>query len=390
MQKSPANLPLLLTVSMIWLLIGWVLRSWYTQPIQTPTITPETHLLEKALAVVLQDHYIDKSVTARQLAYSAIRGMLAQTHDPNAALFTPPVSDYYDEDMAGEVGVSGVVFDVVDKKLVILDIPPGRPAAQTGIQIGDIVLGINGVSFDESTTRDEASLLFRGPVGTTAKITVQRNNQVFEYSVVRAEWPIFTTQIISNEIGYIQQRLFPLHAEREMQKHLQSLLDQNVQALIWDLRDSRGGAMQATQAILNSFLAEGTLYIAEFKDGRRQVFAADGSASVVDLPLVVLIDERTYSSSEMAALALGEQQRAVLIGTKTEGKGTIQDTIALDDQHLLRITIGKWLSPSGRWLQDEGVTPDLEVSDDPTTASDEVLDFATKYIKQEFLAKTKQ
>jgi carboxyl-terminal processing protease len=92
----------------------------------------------------------------------------------------------------------------------------------------------------------------------------------------------------------------------------------------------------------------------------------------------------------MAALALQEHQRAILIGVKTEGKGTIQDTIALDDQHLLRVTIANWLSPSGRWLQDQGITPQFTVVDDPQTATDEVLTFAINYIEQTLLPEAKQ
>jgi carboxyl-terminal processing protease len=324
------------------------------------------------------------------LTYAAIRGMIAQTADPKAVLFTPPISQYYAEDLAGATGVSGVVFDVIDHKIVILDVPADRPAAQAGIRPGDIILGINGIKFDENTAGDEVSLLFRGAVGTTATVLVQRGNDRLEYKIVRAEFPIFVRQLLDKQIGYLKQRLFPLHGEVEMKEHLQALVDQQVRALIWDLRDSRGGSMQATQAILNYFIADGVFYRAEFKDGHQESFAADGSAPFANLPLVVLVDGRTYSSSEMAALALQEHQRAILIGVKTEGKGTIQDTIALDDQHLLRVTIANWLSPSGRWLQDQGITPQFTVVDDPQTATDEVLTFAINYIEQTLLPEATQ
>lgn len=386
MKKNFTNLLQFVAVSAIWLLIGWTLHSRYSQ--FTQTTSPD--LVEKARAVILQDHYLDKTVTSQQLSYAAIRGMLAQTNDPKAGLFTPPISEYYAKDVAGEVGVSGVIFDVIDKKIVILDVPPGRPASQAGIKAGDIVLGINGIRFDENTSGDEASLLFRGPVGTVAHVNVQRGNEILEIEIIREELPIFVTKIISGEIGYLQQRIFPLNSDQKMQEHLQSLVKQKIQALIWDLRNSRGGSMKPTQMILNHFIAEGVFYSAEFRDGHQEAFVADGNTQIVDLPMVVLINERTYSSSEMAAIALAEQQRAVLIGTTTEGKGTIQDTVALDDQHLLRITVAKWLSPSGKWVQDKGVVPDITVIDDPKTENDEVLDFALKYIQQELLVKAKQ
>jgi carboxyl-terminal processing protease len=325
MKNRFNNVLFLLLISLTWLLIGWVLHSVYSQITATPTLSPQTTLIESARSIILDRQLLTTTVTTEQLTYAAIRGMIAQTADPKAVLFTPPISQYYAEDLAGATGVSGVVFDVIDHKIVILDVPADRPAAQAGIRPGDIILGINGIKFDENTAGDEVSLLFRGAVGTTATVLVQRGNGRLEYKIVRAEFPIFVRQLLDKQIGYLKQRLFPLHGEVEMKEHLQALVDQQVRALIWDLRDSRGGSMQATQAILNYFIADGVFYRAEFKDGHQESFAADGSAPFANLPLVVLVDGRTYSSSEMAALALQEHQRAILIGVKTEGKGTIQD-----------------------------------------------------------------
>lgn len=390
MNKRFANILFLLLISITWLLIGWVLHGVYNQTPAAAALPPQANLIESVRSLILNRQFVTTTVTSEQLTYAAIRGMIRQTGDTKAVFFTPPISQYYAEDLAGATGVSGVVFDVVDHKIVILDVPPDRPAAKAGVRRGDTILGIDGIKFDETITGDEVSLLFRGAVGTTANVLLQRGDQVLTYKIVRAEFPIFTTKLLKNGIGYIKQRLFPLHAEVEMKEHLQALVDQQMRALIWDLRDSRGGSMQATAAILNYFIADGVFYRAAFKDGQQEPFAADGSAPFANLPLVVLVDGRTYSSSEMAALALQEHQRAILMGAQTEGKGTIQDTIALDEQHLLRITIAKWLSPSGQWIQNQGVTPQFAVVDDPQTPADEVLAFATNYIEQTLLPAAKQ
>ncbi|MCE7983056.1 MAG: PDZ domain-containing protein [Caldilinea sp. CFX5] len=389
MQNRFTNLLFLFLISLTWFVIGWALHSFYRQATATTAQTPTT-LIESARTIILNQQLASTAVTAEHLTYAAIRGMVRQTGDAKAVLFTPPASRYYAEDLAGATGVSGVVFDVIDHKIVILDAPADRPAAQAGIRPGDIVLGIDGVRFDENTSGDEVSLLFHGAVGSTATVLVQRGDQLMTYQVVRAEFPAFTTQRLHNDIGYIKQPFFPHGAEVEMKKHLQTLVDQQIRALIWDLRDSRGGSMQATGAILNYFIADGVFYHAVFKDGEQESFAADGSAPFADLPLVVLVDGRTYSSSEMAALTLLEHQRAVIIGAQTEGKGTIQTTIALDEEHLLRVTIAKWLSPSGLWIQDQGITPQFTVVDDPATTTDEVLAFATNYVEQTWPATAKQ
>jgi carboxyl-terminal processing protease len=380
-KKIIHMLPLVMT-SVIWCAIGWVLHSYFMEQTNIAQ-QPTNKLIDQARTLIQTQQYVPNEVGEAQLTYGAIRGMLAQTHDPYAVLFTPPASEAYARDIAGEVGSPGLWFDHIDHKIVIVRIVPGRAAERAGLQVGDILVNVNDVEFDETTTRDEAAVLLRGPVGTTTKVVIQRGQARLEYEVTREELTLIASQVISNQIGYI----FPLNAEQKLSQHLQALLDQHVQALIWDLRESRGGSLQATQAILNNFMTEGTVYIAEFKAGKRQTFTAEGGMQVVDLPLVVLINESTYSSSEMAALALATHDRAILIGSPTEGKGTIQDTVALDNQHLLRITIAKWLSPTGEWIEGHGVVPDITVTDDPATVTDEVLDFATHYIMQELLAK---
>jgi carboxyl-terminal processing protease len=382
--KKLTNALLLVLTSLIWLLIGWTLHSQLGEHVRVAQ-NAATVQIDKARTLIQNRQFLTHEITAEQLSIAAIRGMVAETHDSYAVLFTPPASAAYGLDIAGDIGAPGIWKTVVDGKIVISRLDPKGGAERAGLQVGDILLGVNGIQFDETTSLDEASVLLRGPVDTTAKIVIERAQAILEYEVPRDAWTILTSQVISDQIGYIQQTLFHLNADKKMQQHLQLLLDQKVEALIWDLRDNRGGSIQATETILNNFIREGVFYQAEFKDGQRQMFSANGSAKVVDLPLVVLVNEKTNSAGEIAAAALADNQRAVLIGTPTEGKGTIQDTIALDEQYLLRITIAKWLPPSGVWIQGKGVTPTIEVTDDPATERDEVLDFAIQYIQQKFL-----
>lgn len=379
MAKKHTNVLLLLVTSLIWLLIGWTLHSQLSDQVGT-TQGPAIARIDQALTLLQRRQYVTHEATAEQLSYAAIRGMVMASRDPYAMLFTPPASAAYAADIAGETGAPGIWKRYYDKKMVIYRLTPGGGAERAGLQVGDILLGVDGFQFNETTSVDEATILLRGPVDTAAKVVVQRGQAILEYQVTRDAWPIITSQVISGQIGYLQQELFPLNAEKKMQQHLQSLLDQQVQALIWDLRDNSGGTVQATAAILNNFLAEGIFFIAEFKNGEQQRFSADGSATVVDLPLVVLINEGTYSAGEIAASALAANQRAILIGTPTKGKGMIQDVIPLDEQLLLRISIARWLSSSGEWIEGQGVTPTITSKDDPTTTADEVLDFAVQYL----------
>ncbi len=308
--------------------------------------------------------------------------MLQLTHDPYSAFFPPSVSERFQADFTGETGVPGLWFDIVDGQLVLVKVPEGRPAHRAGLQVGDIIKGVDGIVFDENTSGDEASILLRGPANTAAHITVQRGDKTIEVAVVREPWNIVSTQMIDT-IGYIKLEAIPANAADKMKAGLQELLAQNMEGLIWDLRDSGGGSMQATEEILNYFMAKKVIYRAAFKDGTNQAFTTGDTPLIPDLPLVILINEKTYSSSEMAAIAIGEHQRGVLVGTTTKGKGMIQDTVALDEQNLLRLSIAKWLSPSGQWIQGKGVMPNIVLIDDPATATDELVAYAIRYIQEQ-------
>lgn len=384
MKKKLANVLTLLLTSLIWLLIGWTLHSQWERRTTLPQSMTTTRI-DKVWALLQNKQYRFSEIPEEQFAYVAIRGMLAASQDHYAVLFAPPASTAYAADIGGELGVPGIWKAIVNEKMVITRLTPGMGAERAGLKVGDILLGVNAIRFDEMMTLDEASILLRGPIGATNKVSIQRGQALLQYDVPLDATPILTSHVISGQIGYLQQALFTLNAPAKMQQQLQALVDQKVKALIWDLRDNNGGAIQATESILNHFMADGVFYRAEFKNGEQQVFSANGSAQFVQVPLVVLINENTYSAGEIAAAALGDNQRAVLIGTPTEGKGTIQDTFTLDDQHLLRITIAKWLSPSGEWMGGKGVTPTFTVQDDPATAADEVLEFAVQYVEQEFL-----
>jgi len=369
----------LLFVSIVWFLIGWLARD-YLPGKQALSLTAEQQLMLRAEQAITTLHYPTTEIPPLALAHAAIRGMLQVMHDPYSALFPPTVSGRFQADFTGETGVPGLWFDIVDGQLVIVKVPAGRPADLAGLQVGDIIKQVDDVVFDENTSGDEASMLLRGPANTAAHVVVQRGETMIEAEVLREPWKIVSTQMMDN-IGYLKLEAIPANAAEKMQAGLEELLQQNMQGLIWDLRNSGGGSMQATEEILSYFMANQVIYSAEFMDGTRQTFTTGKSPLLPDLPLVILIDEKTYSSSEMAAIAIEEHKRGLLLGTTTKGKGMIQDTIALDEQNLLRLSIAKWLSPSGEWIQGKGVMPDVELTDDPATSEDELVTYAIDYLQ---------
>jgi len=293
---------------------------------------------------------------------------------------TPPVSERFLDDFAGQSGVIGLYPEKQGDQMVVAVIFPDEPAAQAGLKVGDIILSVDGFSFNADTTEAEAILLIRGAVGEAAHFVVQRGDEVLAFAPVRQTRQIISARMLPGNVAYIAQYTFTTNAAEEMQAALDALLTQHAQGLVWDLRSNGGGSMQAAQAILSYFIEDGLLFTAELKGGRQERFPAIGDSIAPDLPVVVLVGERTYSAAETAAATMMETHRGIVIGSTTYGKGTIQTTEPIGQDCLLQFTIAKWLSPNGAWYEERGVTPGILVYDNENTRDDEVLQAALDYM----------
>ena len=371
-KDSALNLVFLVIVSAAWFAIGWFLRD--------RALSPDIILIEQVRQHLLSDSPLALPAT-RELTYAAINGMLKRSGDTHAALLTPELSARYRDDFAGQSGVIGLAPEVQNGQIVATVVFAGEPAAEAGIKEGDIILSVDGVQFDENTTSAEVGLLVRGPVGQPARMTIQRGDAVLNFAPIRKPRTIVSSKMLAGQVGYIVQYTFTQNSPQEFQKALETLLAQNPKGLIWDLRSNGGGSMEAAQTILSSFIGDGLLFSVEQKDGKRTDFPARGKPLAPKIPLVVLVGGRTYSAAETSASAIQERKRGVVMGAVTFGKGTVQATVQLADDCLLQFTIAKWLSPSGKWYEKIGVTPDIAVNDDSATAQDDVLDAAINFLK---------
>ncbi|HLF26754.1 MAG TPA: S41 family peptidase [Anaerolineae bacterium] len=372
-RKHLTDFVFLLILSAVWFLIGWFVRGW--------SLGPEVVLVEQARQELLTA-YPGEAPTSRDLTLAAIRGMLRLTADPYAALLEPEASARFQVDFDGDNGTIGLSPEVRDGKIVVANLLPGDPAERAGLRVGDVLLSVDEVEFDEATTYTEASLLVRGPIGAPAHIVAQRDGATLTFDPVRRKRVFATAEMLDGGVAYLKQHAFTTNVAPVVEAALRELLAQNPRGLIWDLRLNGGGSMEITREILSYFVKEGLLFSAELKDGQQRPFMAQGEALAGDIPLVVLIGPTTFSSAETAAAAIHERERGMLIGGTTYGKGTIQTTVPLIENHLLHYSIAKWLSPSGQWFGGHGVPPDISVTDDPNTEADEVLQFAVDYLQQ--------
>ncbi len=346
---------------------------------ENPT-DPNERLL-KAVYRLISDQSIFNQTSASELAYAAARGMLSEINDPYTELIEPKAAENFMNTYHGKTGVVGLYTDNRDQQVVISIVFPNGSAEQAGLHVGDVLLAIDGHRLDQNTDSSETGLLLRGVPGTSVHLQVQRDGHLQEYDLTRREQRFVTSQMLPEEIGYVSLIAYNQIASQQMKQALEDLLKQKPAGLIWDLRNNEGGDMQAAQEILSFFVEKGLLFTAELSNNRTIAFPAKGGAFANQIPLVVLIDHTTYSAAETSAAAIAETGRGITIGSRSYGKGVIQATIPLPGGSMLQMTIAKWLSPSGAWYHNQGVPPQIEVSDDPATDADEVLQKAVEVIK---------
>jgi len=327
---------------------------------------------------LLLDPSIAERSTPSSLANAAIAGMLVASDDKYADLYGPLTTERFLAGYASAIGVTGLSFDIVDGKRIVTKVPPESAAHLAGIEVGDLLLGLDEVDFSQSVGGYEIATLLRGPIGSTYQLHIQRGGQRLTRTVTRQAWDYLSHQILNGTIGYLRTEFFFAdHTEAAIQAIMAEFAAAKVHAVIWDLRDSGGGSPSVAENAMSYFTEPGTLlYSVVFKDGTQKAFKAQGEAPFAALPLVILVNGETWSAGEIVAAAMAERGNSVLLGTTTAGKGVVQDTVPLDEHHLLHFTIAKWLTPTGVWIHEKGVEPTIIAQDDPATTHDELLAIA--------------
>lgn len=377
-RKKFSEMAWIVLLSAVWFGIGWVANGRFQ---------PTDQALFNQVLNGLSANQMGEIPDSRELTYAALRGLVNHLDDPHAAFLEPAIADRFQADFAGQTGVIGLFPEFLDGQWVASVVLPEQTAAQAGLQPGDVLLAIDGVPVTAATNSAELTLLIRGPIGEPAQIVVERNGTELLFTPIREERIVTgEPQLFADNIAYFAQYTFTANAPEKVTDSLRQIMAQQPAALIWDLRSNGGGSMEATQQVLSHFIEDGTLFLAELKDGRQRTFAATGDGLATEIPLVVLIGERTYSSAETAAVAIADHQRGILIGEPTHGKGTIQEVVDLVDGSKLQYTVAHWLSPTGQFYEGHGVPPDLFVAADPATDTDEVLAFALTYVRENLLA----
>jgi len=335
-------------------------------PVPTPrTEAEETFQLFWEVWDLVQRHYYDDLPDLRQITYAAIRGMLDTFDDKYTAFIEPEIAAVLEEDATGEFEGIGAFVDLDETGTVrIVDTFENGPAADAGLQGGDRVIAVDGESMI-GVPLYEAIGRIRGPAGSEVELTVEREGtpEPFSVSVKRArlEIPIVESEMLEDAVGYIRLHEFSATASSSLEEGLQGLLDQGPRGVVLDLRQNPGGWLDQAIEVADLFLGDELVAVERFGDGREREFTARSGDIGEEIPLVVLINNGSASGSEIVAGALQDQGRAILVGTKTFGKGSVQRVFSLSDGSELRVTTALWFTPDDQRIQGQGLSPDIEV-----------------------------
>ena len=315
------------------------------------------------------------------IARGAIKGMikaLKESDDDYAYFYSPRAYRDFQQLTTGKFSGIGVWLKIKEERLEIVSVLPGTPALEAGLKRGDVITEVDGKTLGQLTPAksDEAVNLIKGPEGTEVALEIERGPKDLTFEITRAEisLPSLTSRVTEEGLGYIQLLGFARDAGRQVRAEVKKLTDDGAEGIILDLRDIGGGLFPEAISVASVFIEEGPIVIYRAGGGEEDVtYDAEGDA-FKDLPVVVLVNEGTASASEIVAGAMQDRDRAVVIGTQTYGKGSVQEVVPLPDDSAFKLTTAAYLTPSGRNINGKGITPDVEVEGSPARQFDRAVD----------------
>ncbi|MGH7411763.1 MAG: S41 family peptidase [Candidatus Methylomirabilis sp.] len=313
---------------------------------------------------LIQANYVEETKT-RDLIYGGIKGML-ETLDPHSSFLPPDIFKEMQVETQGSFGGLGIEITVKDRQLTVVAPIEGTPADRAGMHPGDRIVKIDG-NPTKDMTLIEAVKKLRGPKGTKVTLTILREESPgpFEISLVREVIEVKSVRAkdLGDGIAYVRIASFQERTSKDLLKAIEQLAQGGMSALVLDLRNNPGGLLNQAVQVSDLFLDKGQLIV--YTEGRVKNqdlrFSAEHTSEIPKVSMVVLVNGGSASASEIVAGALQDWKRAVVLGTKTFGKGSVQTVIPLTDGSGLRLTTAKYLTPKGRAIHGGGLLPDIIV-----------------------------
>lgn len=341
----------------------------------------------------LEGKYFDKSkLNTRDMIYGSIKGLVSAIGDPYTVFLPPDENKVVQEDLRGTFEGVGIQIGFKGTKLAVIAPLPDSPAEKAGVKAGDLIVGITDVAKDldrgtAGITLPDAVEAIRGPAGSIVTLTLLREGSddpiVADITRAAIDVPSIIATTLNEKgetddagsIAHVKLLKFSGESVDEWNLAMAEILrNPNINSLILDLRNNPGGFLQASVDVASDFLELGSVVvIEEDASGKRTEFRTEKIGKLTSFETVILINEGSASASEILAAALRDQVGIVLVGDKSFGKGTIQEPIQINGNSGLHITVAKWLTPNGDWVNEVGLIPDFEIADDVETPEDEQL-----------------
>lgn len=318
--------------------------------------------LESSYNKIKNEYYSD--INKEELENAAIDGMMKYLNEKYSLFMDQEETSSLNNKLEGNYDGIGIEIGIINSKIMVLNVYDNTPASVAGLKINDELVKVEDLTINESTSLKDVTNLIKNK--KSVKLSIKRDNEVKEFNIniKKIEKPVVTKKIFeknNKKVGYIYLSTFSENAGTQVKETLKKLDKENIDSLIFDVRSNTGGYLTSVTEILNLFLKKGHLmYSLEEKDKKKMYY--DTTKEEYDKDVVVLIDRKTASASEILASSLKESYGATIVGTTSYGKGKVQNTYKLSKDTMLKYTTAKWYTPSGNSIDEVGITPGIYVT----------------------------
>jgi carboxyl-terminal processing protease len=353
--KKPFYSPLLISlILIIGIFIGFILNHNESKNHGFSPLTGQNKINE--VLKLIQNDYVD-TINEQELIESSLNGILHQL-DPHSVYIPAENFQNIEDEMLGNFEGIGIQYRIIKDSIVVIMPISGGPSAKSGIQAGDRIIGVDKVDItQEKMTNARVMKLLKGPKGSTVKLSIFRPsiNDNLEFEIKRAKIPVYSIDIaymVSEDVGYIKINRFSATTYDEFVSKTDTLRTQGMKKLILDLRDNGGGYLRAASNLCNDFLEDTTTIVYTVgKSREKEMIKASSDARLKNIDLQILINEYSASASEIVAGAIQDNDRGLIIGRRSFGKGLVQEQLEFSDNSAIRLTVARYYTPSGRCIQ---------------------------------------
>ena len=346
-------------------------------------------LLWSVWRLLLNNYITPENLQVTPMIYGATEGMVQSLKDPYTVFMPPQENKEFRQALNGHLQGIGAELTLQDKNTVVVAPLKGSPAEKAGLLPEDIITHVDTKSIEGFPLGDTVDLI-RGAKGTDVTLTIKRGDSTLDVTITRDDITVPSTesevlQYANKNIGKVSLNRFGDTTSQEVEKAVKELMNKKVDGIIVDVRFNGGGYLDSAVHLASMFMKNGEVVSVARRTGEPTVHYVSGKTIAENIPLVILINEGSASASEILAGALQDAGRATIIGKQSFGKGTVQEVFELPGGTSIRITTAKWLTPSGKDLGKEGVTPDIEVDrtiEDIQADNDPQLDAALEHLSK--------